>query len=444
MRPSVLLSALLAAFVSSEAGFRLSSYKPKAFKDASPLTVSPHVVSFTKQKSASVSQRYLRSIVARSEVDGVFGDTEVEPVEDGQVFITNVTFGTETFEAVIDTGSSDTWLAEKGFECFNVTTGATVPEADCAFGSDGYTPSSTFSQIPNENFNITYGDGEMLIGILGIEKVTLAGITVDNQEVGVVQLAGWFGDGISTGLIGLAFPSITSAYAGNDPSIDGPNNQLPYNPIFFNMFEEGNVAPLFSLAIDRGNATGQLALGGIPDVSFSEPIAIAFLQLLTAVDESNSTTGQYQFYSIDAGFSFAGSDDITYSEKSGLPLARPASDAESVVIVDSGTTLLYAPTKVAYAVNAQFNPPAVFDESQGAFFVDCDATAPAFGVVIGGATFNINPLDLILYNGGGPCLSGIQDAGDSFGILGDVFLKNVLAVYDIGASAMVFAAREDY
>ena len=127
-----------------------------------------------------------------------------------------------------------------------------------------------------------------------------------------------------------------------------------------------------------------------------------------------------------------------------MPLARPASDAESVVIVDSGTTLLYAPTKVAYAVNAQFDPPAVFDQSQGAFFVDCDAKAPTFGVVIGGATFYINALDLVVYNGGGPCVSGIQDAGDSFGILGDVFLKNVLAVYDVGASAMVFAARETY
>ena len=46
--------------------------------------------------------------------------------------------------------------------------------------------------------------------------------------------------------------------------------------------------------------------------------------------------------------------------------------------------------------------------------------------------------------GGNICLSGIQDDGGSFGILGDVFLKNVLAVYDIGASEMRFAARENY
>ena len=235
MHSSLLLSALFTAFVSSEAGFRLSSYKPQAFKDVSPLTVSPHVASFTKHSAVSTSQRYLRSIVARSEVNGVFGDANVQPVEDGQVFLTHVTFGKEIFKAVIDTGSSDTWLAEKGFQCFNVTTGANVAEAECAFGTKGYTPSATFSQIPNENFNISYADGEMLIGIVGIEKVTLAGITVDNQEVGVVQLAGWSGDGISTGLIGLAFPSITSAYAGNNPATDGPNTQLPYNPVFFNM-----------------------------------------------------------------------------------------------------------------------------------------------------------------------------------------------------------------
>ncbi|MCJ1479080.1 hypothetical protein MMC13_007764 [Lambiella insularis] len=438
---SIILYALLVTCVSAN-GFKLSSYKPKAFREASPLTVSPHVLSFTK-KSGSISQKYLRPIIDRSEVNGIFGLTPVEPVEDGQVFLTKVTFGTESFQAVIDTGSSDTWLAETGFQCFNVTTRRPIPEADCYFGPT-YTPSPTFSNIPNENFNITYADGEMLIGIVGIEHVTLAGITVKNQEVGVVQLAGWFGDGISSGLIGLAFPSITSAYAGTNPSTDSAATQLPYNPVFFNMFKEGNVAPLFSLAIDRGNATGQMAIGGIPPVSYYPPFAFAPFQLLTAIDESNSTAGQYQFYSIDAGYVYTGSSNVKFSHSSGLPLAKPANDSEAVTIVDSGTTLLYAPTKVAYAVNAQFIPPAKFVKSEGAFFVDCGAKAPTFGVAIGGAVFYINPLDLILSNGDGTCISGIQDAGDSFGILGDVFLKNVLAVYDVGASAMIFAAREYY
>lgn len=63
-----------------------------------------------------------------------------------------------------------------------------------------------------------------------------------------------------------------------------------------------------------------------------------------------------------------------------------------------------------------------------------------------GTELFINVADMTIDGGfgGNICLSGIQDDGGSFGILGDVFLKNVLAVYDIGASEMRFAARENY
>jgi hypothetical protein len=51
-----------------------------------------------------------------------------------------------------------------------------------------------------------------------------------------------------------------------------------------------------------------------------------------------------------------------------------------------------------------------------------------------------NPLDLVkATDEPGLCLSGIQDAGDipfAPSILGDVFLRNVLAVFDWGSSEM--------
>lgn len=49
---------------------------------------------------------------------------------------------------------------------------------------------------------------------MGKETVTLGGITVEQQEVGLVNLAGWIGDDFTSGLLGLAYPSITSAFAG--------------------------------------------------------------------------------------------------------------------------------------------------------------------------------------------------------------------------------------
>jgi hypothetical protein len=114
-------------------------------------------------------------------------------------------------------------------------------------------------------------------------------------------------------------------------------------------------------------------------------------------------------------------------------------------IVDSGTTLVYLPTSAARAVNNLFSPKAQFSSSQGAYFVNCNAKAPAFGVEIGGTTFQVNAADMIYQNQTDPqtglCLTGIQDGGSGPYILGDVFLQNVVAVFDVGAAQMRFAAH---
>lgn len=129
----------------------------------------------------------------------------------GVDFLTNISLESQSFEVVIDTGNSDTWLAETGFTCVSQTDNSTLTEADCYFGAY-FNADSIFSEIPDENFNITYADGEYLNGVVGHEDVTLAGIPVKGQEVGVVNLVAWDGNGISSGLVGLAFPSLTSAY----------------------------------------------------------------------------------------------------------------------------------------------------------------------------------------------------------------------------------------
>lgn len=121
--------------------------------------------------------------------------------------------------------------------------------------------------------------------------------------------------------------------------------------------------------------------------------------------------------------------------------------------MDSGTTLNYYPTPFADAVNAAFDPPAVYSEEDGAYIVHCNAKAPSHGITIGGTTFYINPLDMILLagtdaNGKNVCISGVDDGGDEPGvdvfILGDTFQKNVVSVFDVGAAEMRFAAREFY
>lgn len=119
------------------------------------------------------------------------------------------------------------------------------------------------------------------------------------------------------------------------------------------------------------------------------------------------------------------------------------------VIVDSGTTLVYLPERVADDVNALFNPPSVYIEEEGVYENYCDAIPPTFAIRINGTDFYISSEDLLLTGDlgydpeTGGCVTGIQPMEGIY-ILGDVFLKNVVAVFDIGASEMRFAPHVTY
>ncbi len=108
----------------------------------------------------------------------------------------------------------------------------------------------------------------------------------------------------------------------------------------------------------------------------------------------------------------------------------------------------YFPTSVANAVNAAFEPAATFNSDEGVYTVSCTAKAPTLAITIGGTAFAINALDLIQDAGSGSCISGVTDGGDSdtadLFILGDTFQKNVVTVFDVGATELQFAPNEDY
>lgn len=78
------------------------------------------------------------------------------------------------------------------------------PVSECAFGTAGFdtTKSSTYTPDPNKNFNISYGDGEFLTGVVGFDTVTVGGLTVKKQEIGLVTNAAWEGnDETSTSIV---------------------------------------------------------------------------------------------------------------------------------------------------------------------------------------------------------------------------------------------------
>ena len=351
--------------------------------------------------------------------------------------MTDIVVGGEKFSVVIDTGSSDTWLAATGFNCLKGT------EADCGIATT-YVKTPTFKPVANENFAISYSDGELLTGSFGTEQVTVAGITVKNQQIALVTNANWNGDGVSSGVLGLSFPANTKAYSGTNPSFNTAANQVNYNPFFTSAYTEGNVAPLFCIALSRKQDGGMLSIGGLPPVPYVPIFASTPFQVLTATSTGSKGHPEYTFYTITTnGFEYQ-SPKSNWNLGSWLTYFGYPNDATQVqVLIDTGTTVNYLPQTTANEVNALFDPPATYDPQIGYYTVDCNAKAPEFGVRIGPEIFYVNPLDNIIRLGSSLCITGIQATGrGGNSILGHVFLKNVLAVFDVGASQMRFAARE--
>lgn len=103
---------------------------------------------------------------------------------------------------------------------------------------------------------------------------------------------------------------------------------------------------------------------------------------------------------------------------------------------------------LAQSINSMFNPPAGFSFITGGYLTACDAVAPRVAVVVGGTPFYLNPEDLIFRSMPdemtGLCMTAFSDGATGPFILGDAFLKNVLAVFDIGDNVVQLASRVYY
>ncbi|KAH6621670.1 aspartic peptidase domain-containing protein [Chaetomium sp. MPI-SDFR-AT-0129] len=350
----------------------------------------------------------------------------------GTQYAVDASFNGHQLSLIIDTGSSDTWAVQKNFHCVDYS-GELLPQETCGFG-EAYPENFQYGVTnPATHMYIQYGDGEVVTGPMGFSDVSVGNLTAEKQQVCLANTTYWYGNNKTSGLLGLAFPSLTNSYLGTGAQHDF-GNQVQYSPLFTSLVGQGLVDPLFSIAIDRNASSGVLALGGIPPVTGLDKSRTAVLDMIiTSVISLPETAYEYSFYTvIPDGWSW---DQTTTTKK--IPY-----------IVDSGTTLNYLPTSVADAINAAFDPPAVFLWMYGAYFTSCDAFIPQVSVVLDGINFNISPVDL-LYRGlvdplTGLCMTAIADGGSGPYILGDAFMQNALVVFDIGEAKMRFIPRQRY
>ncbi|KAB8206531.1 aspartic peptidase domain-containing protein [Aspergillus parasiticus] len=365
----------------------------------------------------------------------------------GSVFDVDVTVGADNqaFKLLVDTGSSDTYIMRDGFTCINATDNQIIAPEDCKYGPETYHVSSSYEQVPDQNFGIEYGAG-LASGVMAYETITIADITV-RTKLAFADRSNPMGDGVNNGLLGLGYPSLTSAHPGTStPNDTYFYNRAVYNPVVNEMYEQGLIEePYFSIALahtarDSTEAFGgYISLGELPPVELASEFTTVPVEIMENIP-INITSDKRQI----SYWAFT-TPAVKYGPAEEEEDALVVDNTPFQLFIDTGNEFSILPTAVVDPVNTRFEPPAVYNDELKAYIVDCGAKPPVFGVVVGNQTFYHAPEDLIYNTGNGYCVSTLVPSekngrpGLVINILGVPFFKNLVAVFDFGNDEMRFA-----
>ncbi|KAH8720167.1 putative aspartic-type endopeptidase [Beauveria bassiana] len=329
---------------------------------------------------------------------------------------------------LFDTGSSDTWAAKSDFDCID-SVGNSHDQAACGFGTSLV---DDFGQgtIDELHFLLRYGSGEKISGPMGYSDLSCGGVTVTKQQVGLANSTYWRGNNATVGILGLAYPSITSAYYG-EIGDEATWNAITYTPFLTNAIIQGGLDPVFSVALSKNSSDGVLAWGGLPPIDWVRGDSASTDLIVANLIDQAETAWKYSFYTIIPD---------------GVRWGQTTDATRYPYIVDTGTTLMYLPPQaLAEAIAMSFQPRAVYLYQWGMYFAPCNSIPPSFAITVSGVDLWINPADMIYHDLVDPltgyCAIAVASGGQGPYILGDAFLQNVVAVFDVGAAQMRFYSR---
>jgi len=331
-----------------------------------------------------------------------------------------VSIGTpaQEFNLILDTGSSDLWVA-------------TTQCGDCS-GVPLFNPTKSSSYKNGSSvLQITYGSGQVA-GFVSEDSVTFSGFSMDQEFLAVGDTSqGLLTAGLS-GILGLGFASISA---------------LETTPFWQSVMNQNMLSsPVFSFYLER--YVNQAGMNEAPGGTFT--LGGTNTSLYTGnvqfIDMPSGTTASYWLQAVKT---------ITVQGKS-----ISVSSSESLAAIDTGTTLIGAPSDIAQKFWS--NVPAAValtGQYQGMYAFPCSTSVSA-SLSFGGTTWSINPADMNIGSLGGAgetemCAGGLFDVGSTEGgqggnaagssssipawIVGDVFLKNVYTVFQGNPPAVGFA-----
>lgn len=264
--------------------------------------------------------------------------------------------------------------------------------ADIIVESAAYKPGSSATNT-GQTFSASYGDGTMASGKVYTDTVSVGGLTASGASIGASSTNFLSASEGSTGICGMSYPSISSFGSGSTP--------------FFDALIKKNVVTKHSFTFTLKSTGSTLFLGGVaPNIG-------------TPLYSPVSNQGYWQVASSSIS-------KVTTSS-----------------IIDTGTSLIVAPTATAKSIFRALGIPSFTQDGTLYGYYNCHAP-PTVTYKIGSfsRSLSASTLSIGTTNNGQCVLSVIgENIGINAVIAGDSFLENVHAVFDRTNNQVGFSSQ---
>ncbi|KNZ76590.1 Lysosomal aspartic protease [Termitomyces sp. J132] len=359
-----------------------------------------HDISYYAKAAEHLRAKYGKTITSKSRRTVAGFDTTNQEADASYFASINIGTPPQQFDVILDTGSSDLWVADSSCSsCSRVTP---------VFNDKGSSSFDSSSQATS----IQYGSGAVQ-GQIGTDTVSMGPFKVPKQTFLVAErLTDGLIDGNVSGIMGLAFQAIASTNAVPFWQTLTSNKQLD--------------SPEFSFFLTR--------FRNDPNASEEEPGGVFTL----GGTNSSLFTGDIEFLNMPSLPSPAPSASFWLLQLSAVTVqgknVKITTGNSALSAIDTGTTLIGGPTEDVAAIWAAVPGSQPVPSMSGFFSFPCD-TDVSVTLSFGGKAWPINTADMNLGaidRRSSQCVGGIFDlgAGSNIGsatgnpnwVVGDTFL----------------------
>ncbi|KAH8809448.1 aspartic peptidase domain-containing protein [Xylogone sp. PMI_703] len=360
-----------------------------------PSTIATPVTIQLKSSKSHVSRHPLlgRSTVSEPLADW-FDGTDLQWYGDIQVGTPS-----QNLTVVFDTGSSNVLIPSTGCTA-NPGCGSLRHKFDPSKSDTFNTSNLPFFTVFATGTGVQSSDMETVEGIIVQDAISVAGLTVDNFQFGLIQnqSAGFANDPFD-GIMGMAFSGDLTV--GTNTFLGALNSTGQVDQALYG---------LYLTPESIGNA--EISIGGVDASKYTSDIYYFPV---------NSTTGLFTI-----------KFDSVYVNKQNTNItSAPA-------IIDSGTANIVAPTnQTAQAIYSLISPDIKPVDNMGTYGIPCtklDQLNSIISFIIGGQNYTIPSQELSVgpIPGQPDICQTLISAGGGFWIIGASLLKYYYSVWDIG------------